>query len=101
MPEFKYIMFAVPFGTGERLVPVLFPEELTHSLVADALKAMPDLHGGAPETAGTVLLHVEVTYGHSESLGLPSTPLDAMIMNSYNYTHGLVPPDEDKPKGRR
>lgn len=89
MPEFKYIMFSVE-RKPPRLIPVLFPVELTHADVAKALARVPQLRKAVPETAGTITFDVSSCSGDSETLQLRSSALDALVINSYSYTHGLI-----------
>lgn len=91
--EMKYVMFRV--GTDDRKVPVLFPQELVHACIAEAVHTMDGMLGAVPISAGSVRmdgLRVFCCFGRSESLKLESHPDDAAIIRTVNYTHGLCFP---------
>ena len=89
----KYIMMDVPFGTEMRRAPIMFPDFLTHSVVAEAIKAHPLMPGAVVVSAGEFasmdLMDVEFS-GQSVSLGLKSLPGDDLILPMLDYTHGIL-----------
>jgi len=92
MSEFKYILVErVLEGGIAQHIPILFPKELMHSEVAQALaRATGDLSGCRPVRAGFVDLKADATHGASESLGLGSSAGDAEWINGFPYTLGLA-----------
>ena len=87
--EFKYIMFHVENGLA-RFIPVIFPDLLAHSQVAEhMLRAMPK--GGTWRSAGSVLFTKNgiICSGRSESMNLESHKDDSDIIAMYNYLHGI------------
>lgn len=103
--SWKYIVMQV----GNREVPVIFPEHMVHSLMAERMKdyfglivleAMP-LGLGTPDqlqrltqmfkpvAAGSVELEIGACSGGSESLGLEARADDARFLRTYNYHHGI------------
>lgn len=91
MADFKYIVFQDE-RTGRRL-PVLFPNELVHAEVADALIACGLMNSASlfyrPVSAGFVMLAVSSSHGESESLKIKSDPEDAQRINVHTYTAGV------------
>jgi hypothetical protein len=89
----KYVMLKV-YKPVERLVPVIFPDQLVHSVMADALQKVLEQHGwgiSTVESAGEVTVEASATIGHSESLGVKACESDKRVINSYGYLHGIVP----------
>jgi hypothetical protein len=89
----KYIMFTQTIGEGTvRQVPILFPNSLTHSLVAEALLQSPELVGAAVTSAGEFssmsLSDVEL-HGKSDSLKLESLSTDSAVLPMNDYLHGM------------
>lgn len=91
----KYIVFLVP-GKLPRLAPVVFPNWLTHSDVAQALLQsgkMPELTGAVADSAGEYSPLGGVCSGHSETLGLQSKPdrdTRLLLMNDYGVDFALA-----------
>lgn len=91
----KYIMFTQynENGTVLRKVPIIFPNALTHALIAEALSKSEELTNSKVTSAGEFssfdLAHIAPT-GHSESLGVGTDPDDLSIIRTYDYTHGLL-----------
>jgi hypothetical protein len=95
----KYVMFQVTFVEGKReellKIPVIFPSHLVHSMVASAmLKSIQRHYPGRkvePVSAGEVrACDLSKANGRSDTLNLESDPEDGVIMDTYDYTHGLV-----------
>ena len=91
----KYIMFEVKGGTLEMRVPVIFPDNMVHKVIADAVE--PAVKAHFPKfavelvSAGTVSsLDLSMVSGGSTTLELSSTKLDGEIMSLYDYTAGVM-----------
>ncbi len=89
----KYIMFDIPFGTMVRRTPIMFPNYLVHSIVAEALQAHPLFKGAIVHSAGEFssvdLGDVQFT-GGSTSLKVESDPADDAGLAMTDYHHGLL-----------
>jgi hypothetical protein len=103
----KYIVFDV----GEREVPVIFPDSMVHSFMADAVKdyfvheakAMARAKGDVevhsariraavkPVAAGSIELGMQgtVCHGKSDTLGLASRDEDTSLVCWFPYNHGI------------
>lgn len=90
----KYIMFENKIGDTTFLFPVIFPDKMVHSEVADSLRrCQPGWHHGGvkPVSAGMIdQLYVEGVNGESETLKMASKAGDEQVINVYNYFHGIV-----------
>lgn len=77
----------------DRYVPIIFPDELTHSIVAGIMLLSPELKGFKVRSAGSITIGATIigkTFetecsGWSETLGLQSHPEDAKIIKFYDY----------------
>lgn len=86
----KYVMFKGPSG---KKVPIIFPDALSHIDVAIAVQAIcPELEESKPVSAGFLSsLDIDATTsGKSTTLGLGSDPGDALVISTYDYTHGFI-----------
>lgn len=78
-----------------RVVPVVFPDIFNHDdmalYAAEALRVSLGQPGARVDvvSAGFVDASFYETHGKSVTLGLPSRPQDASVINAYDYTHGL------------
>ena len=74
----KYIMLITEHG---QKLPIVFPDALTHSVVAQVMSAAVEICANAKakvSSAGFVSLGTDVeVYGDSESLGIKHVPADA------------------------
>jgi hypothetical protein len=90
----KYIMLEVDSDTPTaRRLPILFPVELIHSDVADALIEVVKNSGNSnvkPVSAGEVILESVKTGGFSSSLHIGPEPLDSATIAYHDSTSGLV-----------
>ena len=90
----KYIMFRRQVGDMQQDIPVMFPNTLNHSEVAEALKNAVRVNGGPDPVvvgAGEVILAGATCVGSSESLGVKSRGrVDARIIDYGEYTGGWV-----------
>jgi hypothetical protein len=85
----KYVMLKRRLGADmHQLIPIIFPNALVHSDVAEALAAALPVPVEIV-SAGSVILNDAVCGGNSESLGLSAEPGDAEIINFNDYLHGL------------
>lgn len=85
----KYIMVKTKLGEMEALMPIIFPNALTHSLVADAIQAMPGMSSAEIHSAGFIHLRELHCFGESETLEVASSPQDSAIIIAHDYFHGL------------
>lgn len=99
---------------GNQEVPVIFPDNLVHSLMADAMRhyftkmafemsnkqlsvtALNDMYASIKAVAaGDITIDVGIASGKSESLGVESRDVDTNWIKSYVYHHGIA--EEDVP----
>lgn len=97
----KYVMLKVELMDGlTESLPFIFPNNLTHSVVAEAMcKAVQQERGKVPVviSAGYVApLRAVRTFGDSESLNVKSRPEDAFIVQFHDYSQGLEDVVEDQ-----
>jgi len=92
----KYVMLRLGWPKDlPRVVPVVFPDIFNHDdmalFAAEALRASLGQPAAPVEvvSAGFVDAMFYETHGKSVTLGVPSRPEDARIINAYDYTHGL------------
>jgi hypothetical protein len=88
----KYIVLEQDLGEGlKREVPIVFPNCLTHSLVAQAMVKSEELTGARPIAAGFIDMDANVCFGESESLKLKSRDIkDRLLLDTHDFLHGLV-----------
>lgn len=88
----KYIVIKHHFGSMSQETPIIFPEHLVHSIVADALMQSPILGLRKPEVvaAGEVQLHDAVCSGRSGSLHIDSRGVeDSRLIFGVDYGLGI------------
>lgn len=89
----KYIMFQKSTTEMNHFIPIIFPDELTHAIVAAIIQCSPELEGfavrsaGSIQIGGTIMGHAFQTLcdGGSETLNLQSHADDAKIIALYEY----------------
>lgn len=89
----KYIMFRVRIGDTEKFLPIIFPDELVHSDIAETIKSLIlsryrwniDV-----SSAGSINIGATTCGGKSETLVSASDPSDAKIIQLYDYCHGIA-----------
>lgn len=91
----KYIMFERPLGKGVggslvQKVPIIFPNDLTHSEVAKALLTMKELEGAHPTSAGQVTFNNAQVSFNSSTLNLSSKPEDSELIQLMDHFHGIT-----------
>lgn len=89
----KYIMLEVPMGTLVERMPIMFPNNLVHSIVAEALLAHPTLKHAKVVSAGefSSLDLVGVSFhGKSTSLKLIAREDDDAFLPSLDYGGGII-----------
>jgi hypothetical protein len=95
----KYVVIRVDHGDVGREIPVIFPESLVHSLVADAIMQMEGVVEFKPRvvSAGEVFIDDGIDcLGGSETLGVKSRGRkDDILIRSINYMHGIVMDEEE------
>ena len=88
MSDWKYIVIEV----GDRKLPIIFPGELVHSDVAEAMERVVEQTAetkAVTSSAGSIpALQVLSTEGQSSTLGLNSRRKDADLINGLPYTGG-------------
>ena len=88
----KYIMFKVSTGTIERLVPMIFPNECVHAIMAVSFAHACEQHGWKVEgvaSAGDVNITAEDCSGRSTTLNVDAQSEDAKVITTYDYLHGM------------
>ncbi len=99
----KYVVLSGRFGSTTVEQPILFPERMTHSLVASALAKTEDFKTATdvkPVAAGDVTFELTIANlrghrlhcsGESNTLKLKSRgQVDADLIMSINYLHGIT-----------
>lgn len=89
----KYIMFQKSITLMDHFVPIIFPDELTHAVVAAIMQCSPELEGFAVRSAGSIQIggvimgkaFPTICDGWSETLNLHSHADDAKIISLYEY----------------
>lgn len=87
----KYVMFKLEDG---RELPVVFPNEMVHSLLAGAVVRMlhrPHKVRATPVSAGELSFHAFSCSGESTTLKLKAREQDRDAVNGINYTCGMLP----------
>lgn len=86
----KYVMLRTQFGNMEQLVPIIFPNQLGHDQVAQAiLRVLPN--GGTVVSAGDVSLdraNID-RYSSSISCNVAAHYDDDIVINTIDYMHGV------------
>jgi hypothetical protein len=90
----KYVMFERKLGKDVQRLPVLFPTQIVHSMLAESLIDGP-LKGWTPVSAGETYVSCGPTHGKSTTLGLQSVAEDRVVINSIDYFHGLGGPQAE------
>jgi hypothetical protein len=95
----KYIMFEHEIEGQKQLIPIIFPEQLVHELVARYMNVCFVRHGfqTKPVSAGFIsVFGTKLTCsGNSETLKLESKSSDAAVIHNYDYTCGTELPGLD------
>jgi len=90
----KYVMLSVRVGDTIKLVPIIFPDFLVHSDVADVVKnilsSVHHLALGPVFSAGDISFEEVECSGESTTLKLKSNPYDSDVIESYSYLHGII-----------
>jgi len=84
----KYIMFEKSVPGGVQRIPIIFPDQLVHVDVAEAIQNI--IGKGRPVSAGSLAVHVFSVSGESTTLGLKHNPEDMGTICLWDYFHGLV-----------
>lgn len=88
----KYVMFEVVGRGIKQYIPIIFPNFLVHSLMADYIRVALAEHEMTcrPRSAGDIRLGLHVICsGRSSTLDLCSHEDDASIIEHFDYMHGL------------
>ena len=88
----KYIMFLTEHPVP-RVIPIIFPNNLVHSLVAEALAEVLEKHSindAKLFSAGEINIIECQCSGKSSTLDLGSHPGDTQAISSYDYAHGII-----------
>ena len=82
----KYIMFEKKLPDDMvQIVPVIFPEALVHSDVAEVMRRLKGIRGLEPVAAGSINMLAQTCYGKSETLQLNARSQDAETINFVDY----------------
>lgn len=90
----KYIMAEIAVGEAKKKVPLVFPNFLVHSEMANLFKQALIRHGAREVqfvSAGELTMFgagVECS-GFSETMGLMAVKEDAKVIEMYDYLHGV------------
>lgn len=85
----KYVMFKTRLGECDALMPVIFPNTISHVDVAEAIQGMAGMSKAEVASAGFINLRAISCHGESETLELQSEPGDLTVINTNDYFHGL------------
>lgn len=86
----KYIMFKQDQGELSKLIPVIFPNDLVHEDVAKALQQTV-LKDHSIFSAGSISPLNLIAEGHSETLGIASSPeVDSYVIKMNDYGAGYL-----------
>lgn len=91
----KYIVLRTEVGGLSRDIPVIFPDMMVHSIVADSFITACRLHWAKMKisilSAGEYSVMSKECFGKSESLHVESRgEEDTRLIKMYDYTHGLI-----------
>lgn len=94
----KYVMFEVTHGSFTRYLPVIFPDDLVHSDIAENVSnaiaqsfEITKLEINVANAGFINSMDCDVSvYGRSETLNLDSNPEDSLIIKLHDYTHGIL-----------
>jgi len=96
----KYVMFETTDKSFVQRIPVIFPNNLVHALVADYTGVALREHGLPTKvvSAGEITWHADGVRcsGGSSTLGVRSLPSDARIIEGMDYFHGIIDPEDAK-----
>lgn len=81
----KYIMMQ----SGDRKIPIIFPDMLIHQDVFLALKQIPQLENAEVVSAGGITIDVCAVGDDSSSLKVQSKPEDEDIIEFWDQKRGL------------
>ena len=88
---FNYIIFRSPKQHGViREIPIIYPDILVHSDVAEAMLKVPGMEKFKPISAGSCTLMACSCEGGSSTLKLKSRKGDHNLINNYPYWHGII-----------
>ncbi|WP_431222233.1 hypothetical protein ACQ86O_17925 [Serratia sp. L9] len=90
----KYIMLRVDKPMA-REIPIIFPDNLVHADVVNAMRtlvAYPGMANATVVSAGYCNLNLSAEcHGESTTLNVSSRESeDNLVINTYDYTHGLL-----------
>ena len=88
----KYIVLELQVTDGvKREVPIVFPNCLTHAIVAESIVSSPELKGAVAISAGFIDMDANTCYSESESLKLKSRGVtDRLLIDCHDHLNGLV-----------
>lgn len=93
MSDWKYIVVRTG-GEDPHDVPIVFPGDLIHADIADALGLRANVVSAGHITG----LQVLGTGGNSTTLGVSGREADADMINTYSYSNGRADMLSDMPK---
>jgi hypothetical protein len=81
----KYLILQMDVGALVCKFPFIFPSELTHVEVMEAMKTISKISSCEVVSAGQCHIHYLYCYGVSKTLGVPFKPIDnlAIVRNDF------------------
>lgn len=88
----KYVMLETTVGSVRKLTPVIFPEFVNHSDVAEFMVQILSKYGlpSQVRSAGEIDVLASRVGGESTTLNVCSSDEDTSTINGYDYFHGIV-----------
>jgi hypothetical protein len=81
----KYIVL----DTGERELPIIFPDEMNHIDIATAITNLGDYKSCRLVAGGFIQMGSSLCFGSSQTLAISSRIEDQALINGYDYSHGI------------
>lgn len=89
----KYIMMETVSSGVKKLIPIIFPDFMTHSDLAEHVQSILETQHKLQtqvRSAGSIDINVDGCFGESETLHVKSKDGDDRVINSYDHLHGIV-----------
>lgn len=82
----KYIIY---LDKDDKYLPIIFPQYLVHSDFDMAFRSLGVYKHLQPIHAGEISVQEVEVYGKSDTLGLVSFSNDKLVIETYDYLHGI------------